>query len=210
MAVFTAGGVGLVQKIHMAPDDGDDRYVLVDEDVRDVFDGYFAVELGGEHLPGQFGYRSVHDEAYPAFRGGLGNDLDADPAAGQGGEDPGVDADFAQHAASFDAHQCYVVYHGDGFQPFPGAVLGNGSTLAVGMEGVEDADGDLFLDKGKNGLGMEYVRAEIGQLVGLAVREQGNDLRILHHGGVGRIYAIHVGPVLYLFGAQEAGSQGAE
>ena len=205
--VFTQRSIRLVQEIDMPTDDRNDGHLLVHHDVGNILDGDLAGKLLGEHLAGEFGYRCIDDKTDTALGGSLRDDLHADPMGRKCREDPGVDPDPAQESAPFDAHQSHIVDHRDGFQTVSGALFGNGRALAVRMERIEDTDGDLLLDQGKDRLGVQDVRTEIGQLVGLAVRQQGDDLRILDHRRIGRIDPVHIGPVLYLLRTEEAGQQ---
>ena len=113
----------------------------------------------------------------------------------QGAEQTLRGARHANHPGAFHVHQRETVDAGNALDRMIGRRAGaNQRPLALRRERVPDPDRDLFHDRRRHRLRMDHLRAEVGELHRLLVRERVDDRRVGNQSGVGAQHAIDVGP----------------
>lgn len=74
--------------------------------------------------------------------------------------------------------------------------------------GLTYVDRDLGVDRRGHGLRVDHLGSEVGQLDGLGVAHEGNDLSIGHTSGVGRVDSADIGPYGDASGGEHATEDG--
>ncbi len=158
---------------HAVADDGDDRAAGVDRDALDLA----VAQLRGERAAN----RALRERRL------AGRDREADRVLGtalrdQDHRDPGLvqraeqavrRARDADHAGALEVDERDVADAGDALDLLARLRRGDDGGPGVGRgEGIPDADRDVLLDRGRHGLRVDDLRAEIGELHGLVVRER--------------------------------------
>ena len=116
------------------------------------------------------------------------------------GQDLAGKADLEVHERLFHEDDGKVLLSGDTRdRPAREAVLGRGHderALVFGAEGILDADGDIRLAHGEDGLAVENVRAHVGKLAQLLIGKRADGHGVFDDAGIARKEAAHVRPVL--------------
>ena len=199
------------RSLHAVAHQGDDGAAGPDLDRIEDAGG----ELGGEGLAQRRdGVRAVgvgDGEGDRALAGALGDQDDRDAGRGHRLEHPRGDAGHAGHAGAGDVDQRDAGQEGEA----AGAAGGRGGAAVdqaagvVGREAVAHPHRDPLLARRLDGLRVEHLGAEEGELHGLLVAHLGE------HGGagdqprIGAVDAVDVGPDLQQLGVEGPGGDGA-
>lgn len=209
-----AGDAG--SAFHVLTDDGDGGEVGFDGGVVDLTACTFVGELVVEDVDGEVCIGITDGEGGVVFGGGLRDHEDGDAVIGEGFEDAVVDADDTDHAEALDGDEAGVVNGGDAFDD--GFVVGGGiggggkvrdeGAFGVGVEGIEDADGDVLLVDGVDGGWIEDFGTEVTELHGFGEGELVDEVGGVDDFGVGGHEAIDVGPYFEGVGVKSSGEDG--
>ena len=137
----------------------------------------------------------VHGEG-DAHLGG-GDQVDADPVAGEHLEQAGQEAALVEHVGRGDGEHGDRAALGQGGDGPAGAHFGgDGGEAAVGPPGVAHGHRDAGLHRRLDGGGVQHLGAEGGQFRRLGEAQLGDGLGLGHDPRVAGEHALHVGPDL--------------
>ena len=109
------------------------------------------------------------------------------------------EADLLVHERFFQEDDGEIFLARDARDPTPAVcIAGSGQDLrplVLGTEGVLDADGDIHLAHGEDGLAVQHVCAHVGELAQLLVGEGADGHGIFYNPGIARQKSADVRPV---------------
>ena len=163
-----------------------------------------AIEGGGHHARGAFGFDAGNGAADRMLRAALRNQDDRDALFAQRAEQAMRGAGHADHAGAFDVHHRDVLDAGDALHRQFGVGLGaDQRARLLRREGVADPDRNAAADGRRHGLRVDDLGAEVRELHGFVVRQRIDDLGIGHAARIGRQHAVDVGPDVDLAGVEQ-------
>ena len=194
---------------HAEPHHHERREPAAELDAVDLLTLDLALERLLEALPRALGALGGNAEADRVLGGRLADEGDGDPLVVDGGECSRRDAGHAQHPAARHREQCLAR---NGRERLHGILLERPAARDLGAERRRigerpNADRDRALEDRNERARVQYLRAVVGELRGLAYVDLRDHARVRHDPGVRREQARHVLPERDLPGPEHPGEQ---
>ena len=159
----------------------------------------FVAELLFEYLHSEFGLGVAHANRSSVLRRSLRNQENRNTGFGQSFKNPVIHTDDSDHAQALYGYKAGIGYGRNPFNGFAFAryfVARNVSTLSLGVEGILDADGYIFVINRKNGRRINHLGSKITEFHGFHITQVINHISIVDHFRIGRHKTVHIGPDL--------------
>ena len=195
---------------HAVTDEGDDGEIGHDLERVQQLVLELQLELALQHLAGLVAVVAVDTEADAVLGGRLGDQHDADPGAGDGGEDAAGHAHHALHAGAGDVEHAHAGEIRDGlhFEVIIPLLDADKGARPLRVEAVLDEAGNVELGHGGDGLRVQHLGTEVGELHRLFIGEGFEQVGIRYQARVAVVAALHVGPDLAALGIDAGGQDG--
>ena len=188
-------GGDAVRARHAVADHCENAAAAIDLDALDLALPQLRVERATHDPFGALCLRLRHSEADRVLRAALGDQDHGDAVLAQRPEEPMCRAGDADHAGALEIGERDPVDGRDALHERVWCDLtANHRPRPFGSKGVADPDRDPLADRGRHGLRMDDLGAEIRELHGLVVRQGIDDRRFGHEPRIGRQHAVDVGP----------------